>query len=83
MKLLAFFLLQGLYQKLDNKRYFSWRKIQERPIFLALFSERFHLLLKFHFVDNKNGQYHETRYNSENCRVALCAARFPMSSYGS
>jgi hypothetical protein len=56
MKLLAFFLLQGLHQKPDNKSYFSRRKILETPIFLDLFSERrFHLLLKFlHFVDKKS-----------------------------
>jgi hypothetical protein len=55
MKLLAFFLVQGLHQKLDNKSYFSQRKILETPIFLDLFNERrFHLLLKFlHFVDNE------------------------------
>jgi hypothetical protein len=40
MKLLAFFLLQGLIQKLDNKSYFSQRKILEKPILLDLFSER-------------------------------------------
>jgi hypothetical protein len=28
------------------------------------------------------GQHHETRYNWENCRVALCAALFPMLPYG-
>jgi hypothetical protein len=40
MKLLAFFLLQGLHQKLDNMSYFC---------------QRFHLLLKFlHFVDNNS-----------------------------
>jgi hypothetical protein len=51
MKLLAFF-----QQKPDNKSYFSWRKILKTPIFLDLFSERrFHLLLKFHFVDDENG----------------------------
>lgn len=55
MKLLAFFLLQGLHQKPDNKSYFSRRKILETPIFFELFTERrFHLLLKFlHFVDNE------------------------------
>jgi hypothetical protein len=53
VKLLAFFLLQGLHQKPDNKSYFSRRKIPETPIFLELFTERrFRLLLKFlHFVD--------------------------------
>jgi hypothetical protein len=62
MKLLAFFLSQGLHQKLDNKSYFFWRKILETPIFLSLFSERrFHLLLKFlHFVDNES-------YNEVTC----------------
>jgi hypothetical protein len=35
MKLLAFFLLQELHQKLDNKRYFSQRNILETPIFLT------------------------------------------------
>jgi hypothetical protein len=84
MKFLAFFLLQGLHQKLDNKGYFSRRKILETPIFLDRFSERrFHLLLKFlHFVDNEKGQHCETRYNCENCRVALCAAPFPTLPYG-
>ena len=55
MTLLAFFLLQGLHQKPDNKSYFSRRKLLETPIFLELFTEkRFHLLLKFlHFVDNE------------------------------
>jgi hypothetical protein len=48
MNLLAFFLLQGVHQKLDNRSYFSRKKILETPIFLELFSERrFHLLLKF------------------------------------
>jgi hypothetical protein len=64
MKLLAFFLLQGLHQKPDNKGYFSQRKILETPIFLGLFSERFHLLLKFlHFVDNKS--HDEANYSSK------------------
>jgi hypothetical protein len=55
MKLLAFFLLQGFHQKLDNKSCFSQRKILETPTFFYLFSERFHLLLKFlHFVDNES-----------------------------
>jgi hypothetical protein len=56
MKLLAFILLQGLQQKLDNKSWFSLRKSLETPIFFYLFSEmRFHLLLKFlHFIDNEN-----------------------------
>jgi hypothetical protein len=56
MKMLGFFLLQGLHQKLDNKSYFSQRKILETPIFLDWFSKRrFHLLLKFlHFVDNES-----------------------------
>jgi hypothetical protein len=64
MKLLAFFLLQGLHQKPDKKSYFSWRKILETPVFLELFSERrFHLLSKFvHFVDNKS--YDEVTYSS-------------------
>jgi hypothetical protein len=53
MKLLAFFLLQGLHQKPDNKCYFSRRKILETPIFLKLLTERFHLLLNFHFIDNE------------------------------
>jgi hypothetical protein len=54
MKLLAFSLLH-LHQKLDDKRYFFSRKIQETPTFLDLFRERtFHYLLKFlRFVDNK------------------------------
>jgi hypothetical protein len=62
MKLLEFFLLQELHQKLDNKSYFSQRKILETPIFLDLFSERrFHLLLKFlHFADNES-------YNEATC----------------
>lgn len=51
MKLLAFFLLQGLHRNPDNKSCFSHRKILETPIFLDLFSERSQLLLKFlHFV---------------------------------
>jgi hypothetical protein len=55
MKLLAFFLLQGLHQKLDNKSYFCWNKILETPIFLELFIERrFHLLRFLHFVDNES-----------------------------
>jgi hypothetical protein len=56
MKLLAFFLLQGLHQKPGNKSCFSQRKILEMLIFLELFSRRsFHLLLKFlHFVDNES-----------------------------
>jgi hypothetical protein len=64
--------------------YFSRRKILETLIFLDLFSERrFHLLLKFlNFVDNEKGQRHETRYNCERYRVALCAAPFPMLPYG-
>jgi hypothetical protein len=64
MNLLAFFLLLGLHQKPDNN-YFSKRKLLETPIFLNLFSEKvFHLLLKvLHFVHNKKGQHHETRYN--------------------
>jgi hypothetical protein len=84
MKLLAFFLLQGLHQKLDKKSYFSQRKILEIPTFLDLFSgRRFHLVLKFlNFVDNDESQRHETRYNSKNCWVALCAALFPMLPYG-
>jgi hypothetical protein len=35
LKLLAFFLLQGLHQKPNNKSYFSQRKILETPIFLT------------------------------------------------
>jgi hypothetical protein len=56
MKFLAFFLLQGLHQKPDNKSYLSRRKILETPIFSELFSERrFHLLLKsLHFVDSRS-----------------------------
>jgi hypothetical protein len=56
MKLLAFFLLQGLNKKPDNKSYFFRRKILETSIFLELFTERrFHLLLKFlHLVDNES-----------------------------
>jgi hypothetical protein len=51
MKLLAFFLLQGLHQKPDNKSYFCQREILEMPIILELFSKRrFHFL---HFVDNE------------------------------
>jgi hypothetical protein len=62
MKLLAFFLLQGLHQKPDNKSYFCRREILET---LELFSERrFHLLLKFlNFVDNKT--YDEATCGSE------------------
>jgi hypothetical protein len=57
MKLLALFLLQGLHQKLENKSYFFQRKILETPIFLDMFSDWFHLLLKFlDFVDNDKGQ---------------------------
>jgi hypothetical protein len=57
-KLVAFFLLQGLQLKLDNKR-----KILETPIFLDLFSERgVYLLLKFlHFVDNEKCQCRGTK----------------------
>jgi DNA-directed RNA polymerase subunit RPC12/RpoP len=59
MKLQIFFLLQGLHQKPDNKSYFL-----ETPIFLILFSERFHLLLKFlQFIDNKS--YDEARCGSK------------------
>jgi hypothetical protein len=48
MNYVAFFLLQGLHQKPDNRNYFSQRKILEMPIFLNLISERrIHLLLKF------------------------------------
>jgi hypothetical protein len=48
MNLLAFLLLQGLHQNLDNKSCFSQRKILETPVFLDMFSERrFHLLLTF------------------------------------
>jgi hypothetical protein len=56
IKLLAFFLLQGLHQKPDNKSYFFQKKILETPTFLDLFSERsFHIPLKFlHSVDNRN-----------------------------
>jgi hypothetical protein len=54
IKFLEFFLLQGLHQKLNDKSYFSQRKLLETPVFLDLFHERrFHLLLKFHFVNNK------------------------------
>jgi hypothetical protein len=65
MKLLAFFLLQGLHQKPDNKSYFFQRRILEMPIFFDLFSgRRVHLLLEFlHFVDNEKGKHSETRYN--------------------
>jgi hypothetical protein len=65
VKFPAFFLLQGLHQKPDNKRYFSWKKILETPMFLDLYSERrFHLMLKFlHFVDDKS--YDETICSSE------------------
>jgi hypothetical protein len=52
--LLAFFLLQGLHQKPDNRNYFCQRKILETPIFLELFSKRrFHLLKYLHF-DNES-----------------------------
>jgi hypothetical protein len=55
MKLLAFFLLQGFHQKPNNKSYSSQKEILEMPMFLDLFSERFHLLLSFfHFVDNES-----------------------------
>jgi hypothetical protein len=56
----AFFLLQVPHQTPDIKRYFSWKKILETPMFLDLYSEkRFHLLPKFiHFVDDKS--YDET-----------------------
>jgi hypothetical protein len=40
MKLLAFFPLQGLQQKPDNKGHFFQRKILETPLFLDLFSDR-------------------------------------------
>jgi hypothetical protein len=50
MKLLAFFLLQELHQKLDNKRYFSRRKILETPVFLDLFSERRFRLYSSFFI---------------------------------
>jgi hypothetical protein len=54
IKLLAFF-LSRLHQKPYIKSYFSHRKILETPIFLELFSERrFHLPLKFNFVDNES-----------------------------
>jgi hypothetical protein len=39
MKLLAFFLLQGLHQKSDNKGYFYQMKILEMPILLELFKQ--------------------------------------------
>jgi hypothetical protein len=39
MKLLAFFLLQGLNPKLDNELVFSRGKSWKTPIFLDLFSE--------------------------------------------
>jgi hypothetical protein len=53
MKLLAFFLLQGLHHKPDNNSYFCLRKILERPLFQQ--EERFHVLLKFlHFADNES-----------------------------
>jgi hypothetical protein len=81
MKFLAFFLLQGLHKKPDNKSYFSKRKILETLIFLNLYSER--RFLKFlHSADKEKGQCHETRFNCENFRVALCAAPFPMLSQG-
>jgi hypothetical protein len=59
MKLLAFFLLQGLHQKPDKKSYFCQRKV------LELFSKRrFHLLLKFlHFFNSES--YDEATYNSK------------------
>jgi hypothetical protein len=82
IKLLSVFLLQRLHQKPNNKSYFSQRKILETPTYLDLFSERFHLLLKFHHVDNKKCQHCETRYNCENSRVALCASPFPMLPCG-
>jgi hypothetical protein len=83
MKLLAFVLLEGFFQKPDNKSYISWGKIMDTPIFLDLFSERrFHLFKFLHFVGSEKGQHCETRYNYENCRVALCAAPFPALPYG-
>jgi hypothetical protein len=65
MKVLTFFLLQGLQQKPDNKSYFWQRKILDTPIFLELFSERrFHRLLKFLcFADNES--YHEATCDSK------------------
>ena len=55
MILVAFFLLQILHYKPDNKSYFLKRKVLVSPIFLELFKEKkFHLLPKFlHLVDNK------------------------------
>jgi hypothetical protein len=83
IKLLAFFLLQGLHKELDNKSYFSWRKILETPIFVELFSERFHPVVKFlHFVYNGRSQRREIRHNCENCGAALYAVPFPILSYG-
>jgi hypothetical protein len=78
MTLLAFFSVTRTHQKPDNEIFFL-----ETLIFLYLFIQRFHLQLKFlHFVDNKKDQHHETQYNCENCRVAVCAALFPMLPYG-
>jgi hypothetical protein len=84
MKLLAFVLLEGFHQKLDNKSYISWRKILETPIFLDLFSDRrLHLLFKFlHFVSSEKGQHRRTRNSCKNCGVTLCAAPFPALPYG-
>jgi hypothetical protein len=46
-------MLQGLHKKSYNKRYFSRRKILKTSIFLVGFTERLHLLLRFHFVDSE------------------------------
>jgi hypothetical protein len=72
MKLLAFFLLQGLHQKPNKRSYFSWRKTVVTPTFFNLFSEwRFHLLLNFlHSVDNKS-------YDKATCSYKDCTNSSP------
>jgi hypothetical protein len=77
MKLLVFFLLQGLHQKLDMKSDFSWGKVMEIPVLLNLFSEwRFHLLLKFlRFVDEK-GQHHEKSTTAKTVGWPVCCTVF-------
>jgi hypothetical protein len=83
MKLLAFFLLQGLHQKPNNKSYFPRKKIMETPITLDLSVREISIYTHFlYFVDNKKGKRRETRYNRENCRVALCATSFPTLPHG-
>jgi hypothetical protein len=84
MKLLAFFCYKDFTRNWITS-YFTWSNNLEIPLLLDVFSERrLHLLLKFlHFVGKKKCQHHETRHNSENCSVALCAAPFLMLPYGS